>query len=106
MDKLSLIQAILEGENCAKSQPLPFEIGQAYYFRTVTHHQTGRVKRIAGKFIELEDAAWIGDSGRWYDALSSGKLSEVEPFPDGTILNSDSLIDATPWLHSLPREQI
>jgi hypothetical protein len=83
-----------------------FELGKAYYFRTVTHHQTGRVKRIVGKFIELEEAAWVADSGRWHDALMTGTLSEVEPFPHGVIINSDSLVDATPWMHDLPKVQI
>jgi hypothetical protein len=85
---------------------LPFEIGKCYYFRTVTHHQTGRVKAIIGKFVVLEDGAWIPDSGRWKQAIETGKLDEVEPVDVEIYVNSDSLIDAYEWIHSLPRTQL
>jgi hypothetical protein len=85
--------------------PLPFEIGKCYYFRTVTHHQTGRVKAIVGKFVVLEDGAWIADSGRWKQAIETGKLDEVEPVDVNMYVNTDSLIDAYDWKHSLPRDQ-
>jgi hypothetical protein len=93
-------------ENTGSPSALPFEIGEKYYFRTVTHHQTGRVKAIIGKFVVLEDAAWIADSGRWKDAIESGRLSEVEPVEVEVYVNTDSLIDAYEWEHELPRKQL
>lgn len=107
MDKLKLIEAIL-GAQCgeASTSSLPFKIGDAWFFRTVTHHQTGRIRAIHGKFLVLDDCAWIADDGRFADALSKGAVKEVEPMPDGSVINTDSLIDASPWPHALPKVQI
>lgn len=105
MDKLKLIQALLEGEACSTERRLPFEVGEKVYIRTVTHHQTGRIKEIVGPFIVLEDAAWIGDSGRWMDALKTGELNEVEPVFHPMRVNSEAIIDVCVWDHPLPREQ-
>lgn len=84
---------------------LPFQIGEAYLFRTVTHIEVGRVKKIIGQFVELEDASWIADTGRYHDCLKKGIFNEVEPYPLYTGINTQSLINYTPWLHALPKEQ-
>lgn len=86
-------------------QPLPFQIGEKVFIRTVTHYQTGKVKEIVGKFIILDEAAWIADSGRFHDALTKGTLSEVEPIPGTIRINSDTIVDAFPWTHDLPKVQ-
>jgi len=87
------------------SSPLPFKIGEKYIIRCVTHMSTGRVTAIDGVFITLDDAAWIADSGRWYDCLNTGALNEVEPYPESVIINTGAIVDAAPWRHELPREQ-
>jgi hypothetical protein len=87
-----------------KEYELPFEVGKAYFIRTVIYHVLGRVKKITGKFLEMEDASWIADSGRFSNAISEGKLDEIEPTGDA-IVNTDSIIDAYEWKHKLPREQ-
>lgn len=74
----------------------PFEIGKKYLIRTVTMIQTGMVKSIRGKFIVLEQAAWIADTGRFSEALEDQeKMKEVEPFKNDAIVNMDTIIDAT-----------
>lgn len=79
-------------------------VGEKFFFRTVTYHLTGKVKKVIGKLIELEDAAWIADSGRFMDCIKYGKLNEVEPV--GTaFINVDSLTDFFPWKHQLPKDQ-
>lgn len=83
----------------------PFQIGQAYFIRTVTYHLTGRVQAIVGGFLVLTDAAWIADSGRYGDAMKKGILNEVEPLPDGTLVAIGSITDASPWNHPLPKDQ-
>ena len=80
-------------------------IGNAYFFRTVTYHVTGRVTGIVGNLITLEDAAWIASSGRFSDAIKKGTLSEVEPTGD-CVLNLDTVTDFYPWKHELPNKQI
>lgn len=84
---------------------VPFEVGKAYLFRTVTHIEVGRVVRIIGQFVELEDASWIADTGRYHDCLVGGIFDEVEPYPLYTGINTQSLINYAPWPHALPKEK-
>jgi hypothetical protein len=79
-------------------------VGKKYFFRTVTYHLTGRVTGCFGSILELEDAAWIADSGRFMDAIKGGKLNEVEPVGRAYI-NLSSVTDFFPWKHDLPKEQ-
>jgi hypothetical protein len=101
MDKLTLIKALLsEGET---SNEYPFEIGGAYFIRTATYHCTGRVVKIIGRFLILEDSAWIADSGRFNEAIKNGTLLEVEPVGNMGV-NIESIIDFFEWKHVLPKE--
>jgi hypothetical protein len=53
----------------------------------------------------LEDAAWVADSGRFTEAINDGILNEVEPVKVPTIVNIETISDAFPWTHKLPRTQ-
>ena len=84
------------------------QIGQAYFVRTVTHYYTGRLVTVTDSDIVLRDAAWIADTGRFADALKTGTLNEVEPYPDpniGVVISRGAIVDATIWNHPLPMEQ-
>lgn len=96
------IQSLLKGGDKVDS---PYKTGKSYFFRTVTQFITGRVERVTPKEIILSDAAWIADTGRFSDALKTGKLNEVEPFPGEIILGRGAIVDCCEWLHPLPREQ-
>lgn len=76
----------------------------SYFFRTVTYHMLGKVKKIVGRFAYLEEASWIADSGRFMNAIKDGTLSEVEPVGKAFI-NLDTIVDFFPWTHKLPTEQ-
>ena len=86
-----------------------WEIGSNYLIRTVTHIQVGRLIDITEKEFVLENASWVADTGRFHDMLKDGleslDSSEIEPFMDIVIVNRDSLIDATPYMHKLPKTQ-
>lgn len=82
-----------------------FVIGEAVFIRTITYHSVGRIVNISDKFLTLEDASWIADSGRFHNALRDGTLSEVEPIIGSYRVNIDSIIDVCEWKHPLPREQ-
>lgn len=102
------IKQLLEDFGTAQnpSVSVPYQIGQAYFIRTVTHAQTGRLVAVTAQELVLEDAAWVADSGRWADALINGELEEVEPFPDGpVIIGRGAVIDCVKWDHPLPRKQ-
>lgn len=85
---------------------LPFKVGKKYFIRTVTYFVTGKVKKISGGFLVLEDAAWIADTGRFNEAINDGKLSEVEPVDVYVYLNVNSITDVYDWKHALPRRVV
>jgi len=79
-------------------------VGHNFFFRTVTYHLIGKVVKKVGKFLQLETASWVADSGRFMDAIKKGTLNEVEPV--GTaFVNLESVTDMFPWKHKLPTEQ-
>lgn len=80
-------------------------VGGKYYFRTVTYHTVGEVKKIVGRFAYLKNASWIADSGRFMNTIKDGTLNEVEPVGDAFI-NLDTVVDMFPWKHPLPNKQI
>lgn len=89
----------------AEGPPLPFKIGEKIFVRTVTHYLTGKVKDVVGKFLVLQDAAWIADTGRFMDAIEKGTIKECEPVTSDVRLNTDTIVDCYSWLFELPRTQ-
>ena len=79
-------------------------VGKEFFIRTVTYHMTGKVVKRMGAFIQMEDAAWIADSGRFSNAIKNGELDEVEPVGTAWI-NLSSVVDFFPWKHDLPKTQ-
>ena len=64
----------------------------------MTYHCTGRCVKLIGKFMQLEDAAWIADSGRFMQFIKNGDVDEVEPV-ETIFVNMDSIVDIFPWKH-------
>ena len=87
-----------------QNETLPFELGMKIFARTVTYHVTGKIVAITGKWITLDTAAWIADSGRFAKAVESSKFDEVEPFSKRVFINTDSITDATE-IDDLPGRQ-
>lgn len=83
----------------------PEPVGTAIFIRTVTLYYTGKIKKITDKFVTLEKAAWIPDTGRFNDFLKNGKANEVEPFENDVHIPIGSIIDVTEWSQKLPQEQ-
>lgn len=86
------------------AQPVasPFEVGKAYMIRTVTMAWCGRVVAADAQFLQLKDAAWVADLGRYHQAIERGSLSEVEPVPGTAIIGVGAIVDAVEWVHALP----
>ena len=79
----------------------PISVGENYFIRTITLYYTGKIKSIHSDAIVLSDAAWVADTGRFYDFLKTGKPNEVEPFVSDVIIPMGSIIDITGWAHEL-----
>jgi hypothetical protein len=79
-------------------------IGSKLFIRTVTYHLVGKVVAVSGTLIELSDASWVADSGRFMNAIKDGTLQEVEPVGRCWV-NANAITDIFPWPHVLPRSQ-
>ena len=92
-------------DGCCELLP---SVGQKVFIRLVTHHYTGEVVAVGKNFVALKSAAWIASSGRFADAMKTGKLDEVEPYPDEMVVNVNlggAGCDWAAWPFALPREQ-
>ena len=84
-----------------------FKTGTSVFVRTVTYHYVGRIVADDGPWLILEDASWVADSGQWSVALAAGRLSVVEPYPDGPVaIAHAAIVDVCVWSHPLPREAL
>ncbi|MHB8096064.1 MAG: hypothetical protein ACYDEI_00200 [Erysipelotrichaceae bacterium] len=79
-------------------------IGKSFFFRTVTYHMVGKVVKRIGSILELTNASWIADSGRFMTAVKEGKFNEIEPVGK-CFLNLNSVTDFFPATYKLPTEQ-
>jgi hypothetical protein len=79
-----------------------FTVGAAIFVRAVTHHYTGRLVAVTDSDIVLDDAAWIADDGRFSQALATGELSEIEPYPGRCVVSRGAIVDWCDWSHALP----
>jgi len=111
---IKVLEMILAGD--AKSDKSPdrgavygydYIIGKNYFLRTVTHILVGELVHKTDSYLVLKKCSWIADTGRYHDALKTGKLQEVEPYPPELPVrcNRSSFIDDVEWVHDLPTEQ-
>jgi hypothetical protein len=117
MSREALMEAIREGDRVSvESEAIKEDrattgsevirelfLNKNVFVRAVTFHYTGRLTDAVDGMVVLEDAAWIGESGRWARALASGELSEVEPYPAGRVVVG-GIVDISEWKHELPRD--
>jgi len=79
-------------------------LGKNIILRTVTMHHIGKLVACDNHFLKLEPAVWLADSDRWNNALLTGQVDEVEPFPAEVLVSRGALVDVAPWDHSVPKE--
>jgi len=94
------IAAMLGG---GTNEPCPFEVGKSYLIRTVTFFWLGRVTRVVGGFLVMDDASWVADTGRYHKATSVDALNEVEPVGRAYV-GLGSIVDARDWIGDLPSD--
>jgi|SRR3990167_1718109 len=99
---ISAVMAILSSLNKPKTHSL--EIGNCYFFRTVTYHTVGRLVAITDTDLVLEDATWVASSGRYSTFLEKGVADECEMIPKGTKhrIMRESIVDYNEWHNPVP----
>jgi hypothetical protein len=81
-----------------KKKATDWQIGKMYFIRTVTLYYVGRLIAIDAQDFTLDQCAWVADTGRFSEAMRTGKLNEVEPYPDGPVkVSRGGYIDACIW---------
>ena len=98
------IKSLFNGSSCSAADH-PYCVGEKVLIRTVTHYTVGRIKAVYRHEIVLDGASWVADTGRFHDALVSGELKEIEPFPNFVIVARGAIVDCTLWPHELPNKQ-
>jgi len=84
--------------------PLPFKVGDAVLIRTVTMIDLGRVVAIGRDFITLTDGGWVASTGRFNEALRTGKLDEFERCDlPWFLVGRGAICDVFPWPHMIPK---
>ena len=77
-------------------------IGESVFVQTLTNYFTGKIEEVGEKYLRLSSAAWIADTGRLSDFLTSGKANEVEPFVSDVYVILANITDVTAFNHPLP----
>ena len=77
-------------------------IGEKMLFRLVTYFWVGRVKKIVGNLIFLEQASWVADTGKFSDFIETGEAEELEFVGDGSGFNAQAIVDFHKFKHNLP----
>jgi hypothetical protein len=101
-DALPLLWDFLQETGVGPMQSL--KVGECYLIRTHSSAYTGRVRSVSFTDVVLGEAAWLPHLITLHEAVRNGELNHVEPFPDEVIVSTSIIIDATRWLHPLPRE--
>jgi len=105
IDEITKFLTLLSSVQSKNQDDSHWKIGKNYFIRTVTFYYTGKLIKVTGKELVLEDAAWIADTGRFSTALKEGELTEVEPYQDGElIIGRGAIIDASIWNNIVPRD--
>jgi len=99
------IKEQLKPEECVDISSYDDFIGKTLFFRTVTYHCVGKVIHRVGAFLQLENYAWVADSGTFTQAINDGTLSEVEPVDVPAWVNLETVSDMFIWNHGLPLKQ-
>ena len=80
---IQLLDCITEEKEIIRDFSGPWKLGEKYQITTVTKIYTGELVYIGDQELVLKDAAWIADTGRFYNAIKDQtKYSEVEPFEE------------------------
>ena len=99
-----LIKDQLSEEETLDISGLKDLVGKKWFFRTVTYHLIGEVVKVIGNMVQLKNAIWVADSGRFMQTIKEGKLNEYEEIGDWFV-NLSTVTDFGQWKHSIPKGQ-
>ncbi len=109
LGEIKEIAALIKGSSCSTPSNLWRKYltpGKSVFIRSVTHHYVGCVEECDDTVLVLSQASWIADDGRFHEALKTGILKEIEPYPNNepVLIGLGAILDVCKWQHNLPTE--
>lgn len=97
IDVLLKLLSMVDGDDSSSvSEAESFlEIEKIYAIRTVTMIYTGRLKKVNKQELLIDEAAWIPDTERWADFVSTGAHKEAEPYTKPVVIGRGAILDCT-----------
>lgn len=82
-------------------------VGKKIYAETVTKYFTGFLEENLDNEIVVSKVAWIADTGRFHQGITSGQFNEVEPYgaDDIVYLSKGGIMNIKEHNFELPRTQ-
>lgn len=79
-------------------------VGKNIFIRTVTMYYVGELVAVNNRFFTLKNAAWVAETGRFSEAMSTGKFGQVELYPADLPVNvqTSGMIDFNEYRYPLP----
>lgn len=79
-------------------------VGKQVFIRTVTYFYVGELVSADMFSLVLKKAAWIPDTGRFNEAMATGKFDVVEPYPETklVLVSRGGIIDMNEYDFPLP----
>jgi hypothetical protein len=87
----------------------PYPMDKIVLIKTVTFYYVGKLVEVwPGELVLEKGASWAADTGKYEDAMTTGKFSEVEPFhPDKrVVINRDALVDCQEMSEDIDLENL
>lgn len=91
-----------KGENV---EPL-LKVGECYFVKTVSDYYLGRLVSLTHDWMEMTEASWIPDTGRFNEFIRTGQPRENEPMAHGCLISIGAITAVSPWPHPLLPEVI
>lgn len=84
----------------------PYELGKAYFIRTVTMYYVGKIEWVGEHELKLSNAWWIVRTGDFDKMIKEGIIQEKCYLPESPIIGRGALVDVIPWKFDLPTESL
>ena len=95
-EQITALATLLGGEHTKPAtEGSVWQVGKNYYIQTVTWAYTGTLVAVTDKELMLQQAALIGDTGAFHNALKSEVFAEVEPLVNDLVIGRYSIVSAT-----------
>lgn len=94
----------LQKNNALPAIDFPYNIGEKILIRGARYYYCGVISNITQRWVSLEEAVWVADTGRFSSVLHGGfneQESETERYRDEVHVPIETILDVTLWRHEI-----